>query len=109
MPRHSLQPSTWLGKEQRVYWFGFLLVIGFVLFAVFLLITFPVTALYVVLAILHSPIHLFLLRQCLRIRALRRRTERATVAVASILSGALTLLLLATVAVAVLAIARNLT
>jgi hypothetical protein len=109
MPRHSMHPGAWLDREQRMYWFGLLLVLGFVLFCVYFLVSFPVTSLYVLLAILHSPIHVFLLHRCMRMGFVQGRSEKATAILASTISGSLTLILLAVVAITVLAVARRFT
>jgi hypothetical protein len=106
MPRHSSHPGAWLGPEQRMYWFGVLAVIGFVLFCAYLLVTYPVTSFYVVLAILHAPLHVVLFRWCLTSRVVQRTSERATIALASVLSGAMTLLVLAAVVVSLMVAVR---
>jgi hypothetical protein len=109
MPRHSLRPREWLGLEQRMYWFGLIVLIGFLLFCVYFLVNFPVASFYVLLAVLHTPVHVFLMRLCLRMRFLRGRSEKSAESIASALSGGLTLLLLVTVAVLVKTIAGNVT
>jgi len=108
MPRHSLHPMTWLGREQRMYWFGLLVLVGFALSCVYFLTNFPVTSFYVLLAILHSPIHVYLLQRCMKLGFLQGRSEKAMIGLASALSGGITLLVIASVAVAVMATARSL-
>jgi hypothetical protein len=109
MPRHSPHPRDWLGRAQRMYWFGLLLLVGFVLFCVYLLVNFPITSLYVLLAVIHAPIHIVLMHRCTRLKVLEGRSEKAKATLASVLSGGLTLLVLAAVALSVLAIARSAT
>ncbi len=81
--------------------------IGFVLFCTYLAVTFPVTALYVVLAVLHAPIHVLLLRQLLAAQFVRNRSPR-TIALAGALSGVLSLALVSVVATVGFSVARNL-
>jgi hypothetical protein len=95
-----------MGEAQRMYWFGLLILIGFILFCVYLSVTFPVTALYVVLAVAHAPIHILLLRWCMRRRFVLNRSERIRETLASALSGGLTLGVLALVALAILTLHR---
>jgi hypothetical protein len=109
MPRHSLHQGAWIGREQRMYWFGLLMVIGFVLFCAYLLVSYPVTSLYVVLAVLHSPIHLFLLHRCTGMRIVQGRSEKTMAILANAISGGITLMVIAVVALLVLAVARNFT
>jgi hypothetical protein len=107
MPQHSLHPRDWMGKAQRMYWFGLLVLLGFILFCAYLTVTFPVTALYVALAVLHAPIHVLLLRWCLGIRFIRNRPERVREPLASALSGGLTLGVIVLVALSILTLYRT--
>jgi hypothetical protein len=107
MPPHSLHPRDWMGKAQRMYWFGLLMLVGFILFCAYLAVTFPVTALYVVLAVLHAPIHMLLLRWCMGIGFIRNRSERVREPLASALSGGLTLGVIVVVALSILTLYRT--
>lgn len=107
MPRHSMHPREWVSRELRIYWFGLLISVAFLLFCIYLALRFPVTSIYVLLALLHTPLHFSLRDRFLDMAFVQRRPERA-LALASALSGAFSLVLLASIAAVIFSVARAL-